>query len=123
MVSGCTRAPLWAMATWPLKSICQSRFGAAASKRIGAGPRASSPPSGTPFRRRTPVTVEGAIVIPSSRASTRAILRPPQAGCSVRTATTAASTAPGVRPGELSGRRDCSTSAALPPASKRTSHL
>lgn len=52
-----------------------------------------------------------------------AILRPPQAGCSTRTESTACSVPAALRAGELCGRRDCSWSPAIPAVRQRSSHL
>jgi hypothetical protein len=75
------------------------------------------PPSAansTPLRRRMPVTVEAAGVPMPLRAMTRAILRPPQAGCAARTESAAVSTSGAQRAGLDRGRRDCSASPASP---------
>ena len=73
---------------WPMKSICHSSFGAGCSKRTksrGVGAGASSP-----WRRRMAVMVLGAGASATPvRASRWCSLRPPQAGCSPRSASTA----------------------------------
>ncbi len=73
--------------------------------------------------RKIAVTVEAAGASQPSRCSTLRIFRPPQAGCSARTASTAASSSRDVRPGLDSGRRERSCSPGGPSASKRLSHL
>lgn len=67
--------------------------------------------------------VEGDGAARPSRASTAAILRPPQAGCAARTASAAASIAGSIRAGLDKGRRDRSATPAGPASRHRASHL
>jgi len=79
-------------------------------------------PSSTPWRLRISVTVEAAGAASPRRFRTAAILRPPQAGCSPRTASTAASISAGALLGEDNGRRDRSSSPSIPSACQRASN-
>ena len=114
-VSGWQRPPPRS-ARPPMKSPCQTRFGSAASNRSSAC-RGRAGSGSRPWRRRIPVTVLGAgTVSHPSRSTTGTSLRPPQAGWASRRATTAASTAGGVRPGLARGRRERSASSGGSPA-------
>jgi len=68
------------------------------------------------------VEAAGGLAKPSAF-STQWIFRPPQVGCSVRTASTRASISAHVRVGLFSGRRERSSSPAAPSAACRPSHL